>query len=412
METHIPTTPFGRRPLSLAILNGRRLSDECEPDAQADKWKLFRAVCEAKTLIGATDRALAVLNALLTFHREPELRGGHNLVVFPSNQQLALRAHGMAPATLRRHLAVLVDCGLIARRDSPNGKRFARKGQGGDIAQAYGFDLAPLLARAVEFERMADEVRTERQALHLMRERITLLRRDIAKMITFGIEEAIPAAWNDWHLQFRCAVARIPRTATREELRPVEAGLDELAEMIRNVLEVFEKSRNTSANESQTERHIPNSNPKSTFELEPGSRNEPGPPDTPDQPPYVQPQRSPKPKPPAGYPLSMVMRACPDIADYRRTPITDWNDLVETANLVRGALGVSPQAWSEACEIMGRVDAAIVVAAILQRSDQITSAGGYLRVLTDKARAGAFSVGPALMALLRARSRDDATKAG
>jgi replication initiation protein RepC len=106
------------------------------------------------------------------------------------------------------------------------------------------------------------------------------------------------------------------------------------------------------------------------------------------------------------------MRACPDIADYRRTPITDWNDLVETANLVRGALGVSPQAWREACEVMGRIDAAIVVAAILQRSDQITSAGGYLRVLTGKARAGAFSVGPALMALLRARSRDDATRAG
>ena len=412
MDTHIPTTPFGRRPLSLAILNGRRLADECKPDAQADKWRLFRAVCEAKVMVGATDRALAVLNALLTFHREPELRGSENLVVFPSNQQLALRAHGMAPATLRRHLAVLVDCGLIARRDSPNGKRFARKGQGGDIAQAYGFDLAPLLARAAEFERLAEEVRAERQALHLMRERVTLLRRDIAKMITFGMEEAIPAHWQDWHLRFRSIVVRIPRTATREELRPLEAELAQLAEMIRNVLEAFEKSRNTSANESQTERHIHNSNPKSTFEVEPGSGNEPGPTDAPDQPPHTKPQRSPNPKPPAGYPLSLVMRACPDIADYRRTPITDWNDLVETANLVRGALGVSPQAWSEACEVMGRIDAAIVVAAILQRSDQITSAGGYLRVLTDKARAGAFSVGPALMALLRARSRDDATRAG
>ena len=200
-------------------------------------------------MVGATDRALAVLNALLTFHREPELRGRENLVVFPSNEQLALRAHGMAPATLRRHLAVLVDCGLIARRDSPNGKRFARKGQGGDIAQAYGFDLAPLLARAAEFERLAEEVRAERQALHLMRERVTLLRRDIAKMITFGIEEAIPADWQDWHLRFRSIVVRIPRTATREELRPLEAELAQLAEMIRNVLEAFEKSRNTSANE-------------------------------------------------------------------------------------------------------------------------------------------------------------------
>ena len=323
MDTHIPTTPFGRRPLSLAILNGRRLADECKPDAQADKWKLFRAVCEAKIVVGATDRALAVLNALLTFHREPELKGSENLVVFPSNQQLALRAHGMAPATLRRHLAVLVDCGLIARRDSPNGKRFARKGQGGDIAQAYGFDLAPLLARAAEFERLAEEVRAERQALHLMRERVTLLRRDIAKMITFGIEEAIPADWQDWHLRFRSIVVRIPRTATREELRPLEAELAQLAEMIRNVLEAFEKSRNTSANESQTERHIHNSNPKSTFELEPGSGNEPGPTDAPDQPTAYEAAKVAQPQTACGIPVkpgnARLPGHCrlPPHADYR-----------------------------------------------------------------------------------------------
>ena len=64
-------------------------------------------------------------------------------MVFPSNDQLSLRAHGMAPATLRRHLAVLVHCGLLIRRDSPNGKRYARKGQGGTIESAFGFDLMP-----------------------------------------------------------------------------------------------------------------------------------------------------------------------------------------------------------------------------------------------------------------------------
>ena len=61
----------------------------------------------------------------------------------------------LSPATLRRHLAVLVECGLIIRRDSPNGKRFARKGRGGQVEQAYGFDLSPLVARAAEFEAMA-----------------------------------------------------------------------------------------------------------------------------------------------------------------------------------------------------------------------------------------------------------------
>ena len=93
--------------------------------------------------IGVSERALAVLDALLSFHPETAL-SGEGLIVFPSNQQLALRAHGMPPATLRRHLAALVDCGLIIRRDSPNGKRFARKGQGGAIEMAFGFDLSPL----------------------------------------------------------------------------------------------------------------------------------------------------------------------------------------------------------------------------------------------------------------------------
>ncbi|WP_244604546.1 MULTISPECIES: helix-turn-helix domain-containing protein [Mesorhizobium] len=32
----------------------------------------------------------------------------------------------MPQTTLRRHLAVLVECGLIIRRDTPNGKRHAR----------------------------------------------------------------------------------------------------------------------------------------------------------------------------------------------------------------------------------------------------------------------------------------------
>ena len=111
------------------------------PDKAVHKWQVFRAICTAKARIGVSERALAVLDALLSFHPETML-SGEGLIVFPSNQQLALRAHGMAPATLRRHLAALVDCGLIIRRDSPNGKRYARKGRGGTVEMAFGFDLA------------------------------------------------------------------------------------------------------------------------------------------------------------------------------------------------------------------------------------------------------------------------------
>ena len=132
METGIATTPFGRRPMSLAIVAARSEVHRMPKGRAVDKWQVYRSLCEGKSIVGVGDRALAVLNALLSFYPDSELSEENGLVVFPSNAQLSLRAHGMADATLRRHLAALVGCGLIIRRDSPNGKRYARKGRGGD----------------------------------------------------------------------------------------------------------------------------------------------------------------------------------------------------------------------------------------------------------------------------------------
>ena len=212
---------------------------------------------------------LAVLDALLSFHPETVLTG-EGLVVFPSNHQLGLRAHGMPMATLRRHLAALVDAGLIVRRDSPNGKRYARKGRGGEIEFAFGFDLAPLVVRAEEFEALAAEVEAEARALRLVSERITICRRDIAKMIATGLEEGVPtqaagqgpADWAEIHQIYRGIMARIPRSATRLALEPIAEELSLLADEILNLLETHIKTQNMSGNESQNERHIQNSNPE------------------------------------------------------------------------------------------------------------------------------------------------------
>src|SRR5271169_410433 len=210
MQPHSTTTPFGRRSLTLAHVATQTNAKARSSEKAVHKWQVFRAICTAKARIGVSERALAVLDALLSFHPETTL-SSEGLVVFPSNQQLALRAHGMAPATLRRHLAALVDCGLIISRDSPNGKRFARKGRGGTIEMAFGFDLGPLVARAEEFQAWAEDVQAEERALRLARERITLCRRDIAKMIATGIEEGVPTRgagqgpsdWSEIHRLYR-----------------------------------------------------------------------------------------------------------------------------------------------------------------------------------------------------------------
>jgi replication initiation protein RepC len=405
MQPHSSTTPFGRRSLTLAHVANQAVAKARPPEKAVHKWQVFRAICAARARVGASERALAVLDALLSFHPETTL-SGEGLVVFPSNQQLALRAHGMAPATLRRHLAALVDCGLIIRRDSPNGKRFARKGPWGTIEMAFGFDLSPLVARAEEFEAWADEVRAEERALRLVRERITLCRRDIAKMIATGIEEGVPtrrsgqgpADWAEVHGLYRSILDRLPRSAVREDLEPVAEDLTLLADEILNRLENHINSQKTSANESQTERHIQNSNPNHPIELEPslqkglGAKSEP-------------PSEPPRP-PQQAYPLGMVLEACPDIVDYAKGGIANWRDFLGVAAVVRSMLGISPSAWEAAQITMGELPAAIVVAAILQKGVAIASAGGYLRELTRKAEIGEFTLGPMLMALIGSRKRD------
>ena len=54
--------------------------------------------------------------------------------------------------------------------------------------------------------------------------------------------------------------------------------------------------------------------------------------------------------------------------------------------------------------ILREHDASIVIAAIVQRGEEIKSAGGYLRSLTAKARAAEFLLGPLPMALLRGKA--------
>ena len=433
-----PTTPFGRRPLSLAMVASQAATENfaARPGASetvVHKWRLFRALTEAKEPLGVTDRALSVLHALLSFHQETALTlpasdpkssesesPGVGIVVFPSNRELSIRAHGMAPATLRRHLACLVDAGLIIRRDSPNGKRFARRGQGGQIEDAFGFDLTPLVARAAEIENLAEEVRAENRAIALLREKVTLTRRDIVKMIATGMEEGVSGDWEGFHLRYATLSSRYARNISRADLEALARELAALAAEIRNLLETHVKAQNASANESQNERHIQNQK-TNISDLEPSlreGRGEPlglsdggaGAPSAPE--PEIlgtrTPERKPKGPPPRTYPLGMVLEACPDILDFASDGISSWRDLAATAALVRPAINISPDAWAQALEVLGEHDASIVIAAILQRGDEIKSAGGYLRVLTAKARAGEFSLGPVLMALLRGKAAKSA----
>ncbi|MCQ4630095.1 replication initiation protein RepC [Shinella sp. CPCC 100929] len=430
METDGITTPFGRRAMTLGMLASQAIAKTVSPEASIDKWKLYRWLCEARVKLGISDRALSVLNALMSFHPKTELSGSDGLVVFPSNTQLSLRTHGMAETTLRRHLAALVESGLLTRRDSPNGKRYVRRDQQGTIGEAFGFSLAPLLARAGEIEQLAAAVTAERVLLQRLRERVTLVRRDIAKLIETALEDGLAGDWMRYEAEYRREVQALPRLRTRENLTPALTALEALRVEILKCLEQQIILQEPDGNAGHTERHKQNSKPDSTSDLEPSFETKQGgkaearpdrstprqmeqdekpdarysqwPVDVPTAAKGVYPQPANASDPQKPYPLGLVLRACPEMVAFGPGgAISSWRDLMTAAVVVRSMLAISPSAYEQACAVLGPENAATVIGCILERSGHINSAGGYLRDLTRRAERGEFSLGPMLMALMR-----------
>jgi len=401
MQSGYVTTPFGRRPMTLALMQRQVDIDHANSNRPVDKWRVFRDVGDARERLGLQDRALAVLNALLSFYPAAELSEDNNLVVFPSNAQLTARANGISGTTLRKCLASLVDAGVIIRKDSPNGKRYARKGSSGSIEDAYGFSLGPLLARASEFAGLAQEVAADQRRFRVMKDRLSVARRDVRKLITAGLEEGVPGNWQAVEDSFVRVVSRIPRRPTMSDLVERLEEMNLLHDEVVRILEQNDNLQKTDGNAIVSGCHIQNSKSESSYESEPALEKEPGEKTVPTMCPDREPQQR------QSFPLPLVLKGCPGITAFGPGGnVSSWRDLMRAAITVRSMLNISPSAYEEACEILGDAQAAVTVACIYERSNHINSAGGYLRGLAAKARTGKFSVGPMLFALVRANGND------
>lgn len=406
MMERIATTPFGGGRMTARLFQRQHAAAERQEklrageggndSGRADKWQLLRALTEARQVYGLGDRTIAVLEALVSFAAERELDGRKPIIVFPSNRELAVRARGMAPATIRRHLAALVEAGMLFRRDSANGKRYVRRDERGLIEEAFGFDLAPLALRASEIFEAAETERTRERALRALRSEVTLHQRDIAKIIGCALEEARVGDWAGFATRLATLSAGIGRRSSADILTQRRDELARLRAEVENTYLSSLSEEEMSGNDHQSEQHIQNSNPDQTFEQngQENNRDEPAE------------GMKPAPEQKMAVSLDRIRRLCPQIVDYARGGIRTWADFVAAADLVRSILGISPDAWRKAKAAMGEQPAALVVAILLERAETIRSPGGYLRDLTEKASKSAFSIYPMLQALERARARE------
>jgi replication initiation protein RepC len=312
----------------------------------------------------------------------------------------------MPESTLRRHLASLIEAGIIARKDSPTRKRYAHKDREGGVELAFGFSFAPLLDRAPEIAAIADRILADQKALKRLRDEVSVMRRDLASAfadMTQKIEklgDRIEALF----VRFRAVVDAIPRRASLHELSAIRADLETIRDEMAIALKTVEIVPEMSGSVAQYERQHNESLPESLFESQNGKKIDLNAPSAEaavsvkhenDSPVEVTPTPS----------LDQVLRSCPDIREYGPNGIGTWRELFDASRIVSGFLGISHAAYQEAIRFMGPETASTAIAWILQKLASINSPGGYLRSLTEKARGGTFSIRQLLFSGMKASGR-------
>lgn len=382
----LTSTPFGQQPVASAHLAAQSLADYATTSDPVDKWQIFRDLTCARQVFGLPSRSLTVLSALISFYPKTELSGDAPLIVFPSNRTLAARAHGMSEATLRRHLAALVGSGLILRHDSPNGKRYAARDSAGEFSVAFGFDLRPLLVRAIEISDAAETMRETERQLRRLRETVVLRLRDAVKMAEHLAEnDGLILDEND-ALTLDNIRKLLRRKAKKEDLTTALLTLNALYNQLSKDLITSPETEVLEVYGAQNERHNQDSN--QTIIKKETQADETDPPPDPSR--HRKPDVS----------LQFVLEACPSLAQYSDQPITCWSKLHRCAEIIAPWLGISQAAWQSAQSKMGQITAAITVAAILEQKDRIKRPAGYLKTLSDKALCRSFTTEPMLQALV------------
>lgn len=388
-----------------------------------------QAIVAAKKIgaaIGLKSQDLLLLDTFGAVTQPQDWEQGRRPIVWASNNFL-MEQTGFSLATLKRHARRLCEAGLIAFKDSPNGKRYGYRDDEGVIVEAYGFDLAPMAARTAEFEALHVQILEERQVCKSLRNTITVTRRVIRAKIEKALESRLKGPWRELQDEFVLMLERLPKRATGpDKLVNIVDWFKALQERVEAAFDAaFDWPEETDAKpqpqgdstEPIVVSYYQNMNPRElTDEPHILTTNEPNPVISnsleqkhaasvgPESPPVEQVE---KPEDVdldgdwsthtnrrrSDIDIPMLMLTCPHFGELARGMegyIRDWNGVHRAAAKIRPMVGISEHAWNTAQKALGAEVAAAAVALIYDKhaSGEVSSPGGYLRGMIQKAQAG------------------------
>ncbi|UTV41917.1 replication initiation protein RepC (plasmid) [Ensifer adhaerens] len=402
-DTHMQQRPIGRR-VTPQRAQFRRLAQSADiGTVTRGQLAVLAQSLTCTGLINGTESHL--LTALINTAPAESFDASGTPIVFKSNQQLAFEI-GRSIGRVSRMLSRLFDVGLITMQDSGNYKRYPIRNGDGEITDGCGIDLRILIVRYVELDELVRQVRAEKKAADAARRRYrgalrnaryalstaTELSEQVLGHIASRIErvsELVPTTGKVSSGVLRratgileCIVERLmqlPRRAAK-----VSRTKNMTCQNVENGMHIqiitphpFEASsdESRSAGAEQLSRHKAGSASNWAFEEK------------------LKRRRS-EISQPRGFTQAMValrdvIRAVPALKTYGLTP-GNWADLARAVPLMCRFAGISEDARARAVEQMGEQQAAVAVAVTLEKYErqEVSSPGGYLRAMTDRAAAG------------------------
>lgn len=310
------------------------------------RWHLLDLVRRCRSRLALRDRDIAVLRGLLSLLPA----SASQRMVFASNRVLIDRCDGIDERTLRRRLAHLESKGLLARRHSPNGKRYRVRDAENVTQLAYGLDLEPLFAIQSHLEALAEDCAREGQRIAVLKARL----RD-------ALYHAGPATPPD--LAEECRLS-LRRTLTSERLQALLQRLLETAEVAALPSPTRPETPILTASDGQNDRHIQSSDKESLNKKQAEKAAE----DHDD----------------------LTVAECMDLAPSARAMATEkprsWHEVIQLSALLGPAIGLDRPILQEAEARLGPHGSALAIIGLVEAFDRIRNPGAYLRALLNTAR--------------------------
>ncbi|MEM6941935.1 MAG: plasmid replication protein RepC [Pseudomonadota bacterium] len=409
-------TQNGWRKPTPGLLQAKRFAEVGE-EVAIGKTRAMVAVKKVAAVIGLKAQDVLLLDLFGAVSQPQDWQTGRRPIVWPSNQFL-MQQTGFALTTLRRHLRRLCELGVLAMSDSPNGKRWGRRGPDGVIVEAYGFDLSPLAARTAEFEALYAGLQAERTHCARLRRQITIARREIRAKIDAASEHGLTGLWDKFQTDLMDHLASIWAVKRAGDLEKLLAQLDALNSQIEHA---FKHPGETIDQAKQLIKNVnaPKMTPKG---VENGTHIQ----TTHDHYPVVEEDTEMRKQGMGGQDrrhlerrtgkkagklaVRTVTASCSHFTDMAQAigqPLDNWQNLHHAADALRPMLGITRQSWGIAQNAMGPDQATAALALILDKTAEgaIASPTGYLQGLTRRAEAGALHLERSLHGRL-ARARE------